>query len=186
MERELEASTDEEWYKPKEVEEVNKYYQKVTTEITIIIERFLSILARQYIFGKKSKVFLGATMSNFSFFECMYEGDYGKTDYTIEPKEYGSDYVPHKRKFIDKLKSLLFYKQKKISRKQYGGNWPFKSESVILESRDGRYYIVIIEGYEYALNGKTSSWLKLPTPNKAGVAISYKSTDRFLKMAQEL
>ena len=186
LERELGCLTDEEWFKPKEVEEVNKYYQKVTSEIIIIIERFLSILSRQYIFGKKSNVFLGATMSNFSFFECMYEGDYGKTDYTIEPKEYGSDYVPHKRKFIDKLKSLLFYKQKKVSRKQYGGNWPFKSESVILESRYGRYYIVIIEEYEYALNGKTSNWLKLPTPNKAGVAISFRATDKFLKMAQEL
>ena len=84
------------------------------------------------------------------------------------------------------LKSLLFYKQKKVSRKQYGKKWPFKSESVILESRDGRYYIVIIEGYEYALNGKTSNWLKLPTPNKAGVAISYKSTEDFLRMAQQL
>lgn len=186
LERELGTLTDEEWFKPKEVEDVNKYYQKVTSEIIIIIERFLSILSRQYIFGKKSKVFLGATMSNFSFFECMYDGDYGKTDYTIEQKGYGSDYVPHKRMFIDKLKSLLFYKQKKVSRKRYGGDWPFKSETVILESRDGRYYIVIVEGYEYALNGKTSSWLKLPTPNKAGVAISYKSTDKFLRMAQEL
>ena len=186
LERVLGTLTDEEWFKPKEVEEVNKYYQKVTNEIIIIIERFLSILSRQYILGKQSKVFLGATMSNFSFFECMHEGDYGKTDYTIEPKEYGSDYIPHKRKLIDKLKSLLLYKQKKVSRKQYGGNWPFKSESVILESRNGRYYIVIIEGYEYALDGKTYSRLKLPTPNKAGVAISYKSTDKFLRMAQEL
>ncbi len=186
LERELGTLTNEEWFKPKEVEEVNKYYQKVTSKIIIVIERFLSILSRQYIFGKKSKVVLGATMPNFSFFECMYEGDYGKTDYTIEPKEYGSDYVPHKRKFIDKLKSLLFYKQKKISRKQYGDNWPFKSETVILESRHGRYYIIIIEGYEYALNGKTSSRMKLPTPNKAGVAISYKSTDNFLRMLKDL
>lgn len=186
LERELGALTDEEWFKPKEVEEVNKYYKKVTTEIIIIIERFLSILSRQYIFGKKSKVFLGATMPNFAFFECMYDGDYGKTDYTIAQKEGGSNYVPRKRKFIDKLKSLLFYKQKKVSRKQYGENWPFKSESVILESRHGRYYIIIIEGYEYALNGKTSSRMKLPTPNKAGVAISYKSTEDFLRMAREL
>lgn len=186
LERELEASTDEEWYKPKDVEEVNKYYQRVTTKIIIIIERFLSVLSRQYIFGKKSKVFLGATMPNFSFFGYMYDGDYGKTDYTITQKEGGSNYVPRKRTFIDKLKSLLFYKQKKVSRKQYGENWPFKSKTIILESRDRRYYIVIIEGYEYALNGKTSSWLKLPTPNKAGVAISYKSMDKFLRIAQEL
>ena len=186
LERELGDLTDEEWFKPKDVEEMNKYYQKVTTEIIIIIERFLSILSRQNVFGEKSKVFLGATMANFAFFERMYDGDYGKTDYTIAQKGCANDYVPHKRLFIDKLKSLLFYKHKKVSRKQYGGNWPFKSESVILESRCGRYYIVIIEGYEYALNGKTSSWLKLPTPNKAGVTISYKSTEDFLRMAREL
>ena len=186
LERDLSSLTEKEWFKPKDIEELNKYYKKVTNEVVIIIEKFLSILSRQHIFGNESNVFRGVTMPNFAFFECMYDGDYGKTDYTIVQKECGSDYVPHKRMFIDKLKSLLFYKQKKVSRKQYGENWPFKSESAILESRDGRYYIVIIEGHEYALNGKTSSWLKLPTPNKAGVVISYKSTDKFLRMTQEL
>lgn len=186
LERDLSSLTEKEWFKPKDIEELNKYYKKVTNEVVIIIEKFLSILARQHIFGNESKVFRGMTMPNFAFFEYMYDGDYGKADYTIAQKECGSDYVPHKRMFIDKLKSLLFYKQKKVSRKQYGENWPFKSESAILESRDGRYYIVIIEGHEYALNGKTSSWLKLPTPNKAGVVISYKSTDKFLRMTQEL
>ena len=186
LERDLSSLTEKEWFKPKDIEELNKYYKKVTNEVVIIIEKFLSILSRQHIFGNESNVFRGVTMPNFAFFECMYDGDYGKTDYTIAQKECGSDYVPHKRMFIDKLKSLLFYKQKKVSRKLYGENWPFKSESAILESRDGRYYIVIIKGYEYALNGKTSNWLKLPTPNKAGVAISYKSTEDFLRMAREL
>ena len=57
---------------------------------------------------------------------------------------------------------------------------------MILESRHDEYYIVIVEGYEYALNGRTSSRLKLPTPNKGGVVIGNKSTDKFLKIAQEL
>lgn len=167
-----------------DVETRNEYYKKVSNKLVIIIEKFLSILSRQYIFGQDSKVFLGATMANFAAFECMYDGDYGKTDYAIERRKYGSDFVAHRRTFTDKIKSFLFYKSKKISKFQYEDEWPFKSESVILESRNKKYYIVIIDGCEYALNGKTSSQLKLPTPNKGDCVIGCKSTDKFLKMAQ--
>lgn len=184
LERELGDLTDEEWFKPKDVEEMNKYYQKVTTEIIIIIERFLSILSRQNVFGEKSKVFLGATMANFAFFERMYDGDYGKTDYTVIKKE--NEYNFHKRTIFDKLKTVMYYKHKKISRKQYDGEWPFKSDSIVLESRKGNSYFAIIDGYEYALDGKTASKLKLLTPEKGGVVIACKSTNEFLKIAKKL
>lgn len=86
LERDLSFLTEKEWLKPKDIEELNKYYKKVTNEVVIIIEKFLSILARQHIFGNESNVFRGMTMPNFAFFECMYDGDYGKTDYTIVQK----------------------------------------------------------------------------------------------------
>lgn len=178
--------TEGEYAKLCDIETRDEYYQRVSNRIVVIIEKFLSILSRQCIFGEKSKVFFGAIMSNFATFECMYDEDYGKTDYTIEKKEYGSDFVAHKRTFIDKVKSFFLYKQEKISKCQYDGEWPFKSECVILESRNSEYYIVIVKGYEYALNGRTSSRLKLPTPNKGGVVIGNKSTDVYLKIAQEL
>ncbi|MBQ8265156.1 MAG: hypothetical protein IJY95_00945 [Bacteroides sp.] len=167
-----------------DVETRNEYYKKVSNKIVIIIEKFLSILSRQHIFGQDSKVFLGATMANFSAFECMYDRDYGKTDYAIEKRECDSDFVAHRRTFINKIKSFVFYKSKKISKFQHEDEWPFKSDSVILESRNKKHYIVIIDGCEYALNGKTSSQLKLPTPNKGGCVIGCKSTDKFLKIAQ--
>lgn len=184
LERDLSSLTEKEWFKPKDIEELNKYYKKVTNEVVIIIEKFLSILARQHIFGNESKVFRGMTMPNFAFFEYMYDGDYGKTDYTVIKKE--NEYNFHKRTFFDKLKTVMYYKHKKISRKQYDGEWPFKSDSIVLESRKGNSYFAIIDGYEYALDGKTASKLKLLTPEKGGVVIACKSTNEFLKIAKKL
>lgn len=184
LERDLSSLTEKEWFKPKDIEELNKYYKKVTNEVVIIIEKFLSILARQHIFGNESKVFRGMTMPNFAFFEYMYDGDYGKTDYTVIKKE--NEYNFHKRTFFDKLKTVMYYKHKKISRQQYDGEWPFKSDSIVLESRKGNSYFAIIDGYEYALDGKTASKLKLLTPEKGGVVIACKSTNEFLKIAKKL
>lgn len=186
LEQDLIPLTREEYLKLIDVDTRNNYYKRVNNEIIIIIEKFLSILSRQHIFGRTSKVFLGATIANFSTFGYMYDNDYGKTDYTLVKKEYGHEYTAHKRTLIDRLKTSLFYKHKKILKSQFEGEWPFKSESVILESRENESYIVIIDKYEYALNGKTSSRLKLPTPNKGGVVVCCKSTDKFLKIAQNL
>lgn len=186
LEQDLIPLTREEYLKLMDVDTRNNYYKRVNNEIIIIIEKFLSILSRQHIFGRTSKVFLGATIANFSTFGYMYDNDYGKTDYTLVKKEYGHEYTAHKRTLIDRLKTSLFYKHKKILKSQFEGEWPFKSESATLESRANKFYIVIIDGYEYALNGKTSSRLKLPTPNKGGVVVDCKSTDKFLKIAQNL
>lgn len=186
LEQALIPLTEDEYLKFLDIETRNEYYKKVSNKIIVIVEKFLSILSRQHIFGQESKVFLGATMVNFAAFECMCDGDYGKTDYTIEKKEYGSDFITHKRTFVDKVKSLFYYKSKKILKSQYDGKWPFKSEYVILESRNSRHYIVIVDGCEYALNGKTSSQLKILTPNKGGVVVGCQSTDDFLKMAKSL
>ena len=186
LEQDLIPLIGEEYLKLIDIDTRNNYYKRVNNKIIIIIEKFLSILSRQHIFGRESKVFLGATIANFSTFEYMYDGDYGKTDYTLVKKMYEHEYIAHKRTFIDRLKSSLFYKHKKILKSQYEGEWPFKSESVTLESRENKFYIVIIDEYEYALNGKTSSRLKLPTPNKDGVVANCKSTDKFLKIAQSL
>lgn len=184
LKQDLIPLTGEEYLKLMDIETRNNYYKRVNNKIIIIIEKFLSILSRQHIFGRESKFFLGATIANFSTFEYMYDGDYGKTDYTLVKKEYGHEYIAHKRTFIDRLKTSLLYKHKKILKSQYEGEWPFKSESVILESRENKFYIAIINGYEYALNGKTSSQLKLPTPNKGGVVVGCKSTDNFFKIAK--
>ena len=184
LEQDLIPLTGEEYLNLKDVNTRNNYYKRVNNKIIIIIEKFLSILSRQHIFGRTSKVFLGATIANFSTFEYLYDDNYGKNDYTLVKKEYGNEYTAHKRTLIDRLKTSLFYKHKKILKSKFEGEWPFKSESVTLESRENELYIVIIDGYEYALNGKTSSRLKLPTPNKGGVVVDCKSTDKFLKMAQ--
>ena len=65
-----------------DIKTVDFKYKEANNRIIVTIEKFLSILSRQHIFGKKSKVFCGATISNFSYFKRLYDGHYGKTDYT--------------------------------------------------------------------------------------------------------
>ena len=65
-----------------DIKTVDFRYKEANNRIIVTIEKFLSILSRQHIFGNKSKVFCTAIISNYSYFERLYDGHYGKTDYT--------------------------------------------------------------------------------------------------------
>ena len=73
-----------------------------------------------------------------------------------------------------------------ISRDEFRGEWPLRSERVVVELRQNMFCVVNIDGYDFALNGAARSRFNLPDPHDAGVAVIGKSIGPFIDMALDL
>lgn len=163
-------------------------YYFISNYVIVIFEKYLAALSRQFIFGHlgdKGKQF----SSTFFDFGMIYEKDLGNTDYrkiTTRYKE--TPKKVHKRTLLDELerKTNPNFKSQKITKLEYGNDWPFYADEVIVECRKKHWCIVTIDGHDYALNGSAKGHYKLENPHDAGVAIVGKSIGEFIKIAFEL
>ena len=73
-----------------------------------------------------------------------------------------------------------------ITKAEFGKEWPFRTDRVIVECRNNMFCIVHINGYAFSLNGLAQSHLGIPCPHDAGVAVLGKSVGPFIDMAFEL
>jgi hypothetical protein len=122
-------------------------------------------------------------------FGMLYENDFGKKDYRKQTTRYNETHKKaHKRTVLDEFqrKTNPKYHSKKIHKDEFGEEWPFYAEEVVIERRDKYWCIVTIEGLDFALNGAASRRYKLDFPQQAGMAIIGKSTSKFIDMALEL
>ena len=163
-------------------------YYFISNYIIIIFEKYLGVLSRQFIFGylgEKGKQCSG----NFFDFGMIYEKDLGKTDYRKITTRYNETPKKiHKRTWLDEIERRTNpdFKSKKITKSEYGNDWPFYTDEVIVECRKKHWCVITIEGYDYALNGSAKGHYKLENPHDAGVAIGGKSIEDFIKIALEL
>ena len=167
----------------------HEVYQKISSHIIIIFEKFVSALSRQFIFeclGKRGLQISATTAFNFGM---LYEKDFGKKDYRSQTTKYKqAPRKVHKRTILDELqrKKDPSYQSRKIRKEDYQGDWPFYAGEVIIECREKHWCIVTIKGFDYALNGSASGRYKLEFPHDAGMAILGKSISDFITMALEL
>lgn len=77
-----------------------------------------------------------------------------------------------------------------VYKSENSSQWPFRDiQKVIVIRRENKYdtfYFISINGHLCALNGETADKLNLPTPHKAGYAVSGYSTQPFLEIARNL
>lgn len=167
----------------------NEVYYEISKYIIEKFERFISAISRQIIFNNAGQLAKQLSIANMFDFGLLYEKDFGITDYRKTTSKYKTDLrKPHKRSVYDNLKSKFSskYKQKKIFKKKFEGDWPFYTDEVIIESRHNNWYVVIIMNCDYALNGSAKSRYKLETPHEAGIAIIGKSMSDFINIAESL
>lgn len=168
----------------------HEVYGELATIIIVIFEKYMAALTRQFNFGTLGA--LGNQLSiPFQHFAMLFnDSEYGVTNYRSDTLTYKAKHnlSPHKRTFKDKFQRLFNsnYKTKKITKQGYNGDWPFLYDEVIIESREKRWYVVTINGYDYALNGLAKGRYKLENPHEAGMAIIGKSMNDFTKMASKL
>lgn len=159
------------------------YYNELDKKIVIILEKFLSILSKQL---RNNQLSYGTTLCNFQYFADLQEHQFGTKDYRIEKSLSYKKQHPHKRNFRSYIKSIFLYKNKTIRESSYNKKWPFKVKKITLEQRENKYYIIIINGYEYALNGYTSTHLKIQTINRSNEILGFDSLNDFLEIAKNL
>lgn len=125
-------------------------------------------------------------------FADLNDDSYGKNIYKEWPDCLRHVPQAHKRTCRDRVIRLLhpFRKSKVVVKRNYNGKWPFRNiEKVRIEKRKthrGALHIITINGYDCALDGRTSYILNMARPYEAGLAIIGVSIQPFLDMAKEL
>ncbi len=164
-------------------------YQKISTHIVIVFEKFISAISRQFIFKCLGQKALQLSASTFTDFGMLYEKDFGQNDYRNQTTKYKeAPRKVHKRTMFDEIQRNVNpeYKSKRILKSEYSGDWPFYAEEVIIECRQKHWCIVTIDGFDYALNGSAKGRYKLENPHDAGMAILGKSISDFIQMALKI
>lgn len=167
----------------------HEVYQKISTYIIIVFERYISAISRQFIFKCLGEQATQLSVSNFFSFGMLYEKDFGKRDYRHQTTKYQErPQKIHKRTMLDEVQRKVNsdYKSKNILKSEYDGDWPFYADQVIIECRHSHWCIVTIDRFDYALNGSAQNRYKLENPHDAGMAILGVSLSNFIKMAREL
>lgn len=176
------------WHELYSIEKTNEIIQYTNAYIVIVFEKFIAALSRQFNYCELGA--LGKQMSIYiTDFSKLDERTYGKTNYRVQTTRYTYNYKNgHKRTFLDWVNRHLnpHYKYMKVTREQFIGDWPFYTDSVIIEKREEHWYTITIKGRDYSLNGSAKSRYKLENPTDAGMAIQGKSIQPFIDMAKGL
>ncbi len=163
-------------------------YRRVIQKIIIKLERFLRAISRQFTLGN-----LGELAKQFSPavypFLMLDDDKLGPIDYRHNTTNYKKkDTKRHKRTLLDEIerKTKTSYQSRKCYKSEFEGDWPFYHDEVIIECRDEHWWVVSINGYDYALNGAAKGRYKLEDVHEAGMAILGKSVGPFMNIALDL
>ena len=170
------------------LEKQNEVLGSINRSIIIKFERFIRAIVRQFTLGK-----LGSLAQQYSPavhpFLMLQDSDLGSIDYRKNTTRYSQKKSQFcKRTLVKKIRSKIDknYSSKTIKKPNFIGDWPFYNNEIIIECREKHWCVVIIDGYEYALNGSAKGRYKLEDVHEAGMAILGKSTGAFITMALEL
>ncbi|WP_452600246.1 hypothetical protein [Pontimicrobium sp. MEBiC01747] len=170
------------------IQQSNETYDYINSEIISILERFIRGLSRQFTFVNLGSLAKQNSGWVFDFMKIK-DKDLGRTIYKNISKEVKlRTRNPHKRTIEDDFErqSNPDFKYKNIKKVDFKGDWPFYADEIILESRNKHWYIITIDGHDYALNGNASDKYKLEHINNSGLVIFGKPTSIFIKIAEEL
>jgi len=160
----------------------------VNRKIIILLERFTRAISRQFTIGKLGEKASQHSPILFNWI-ILQDNDLGIRDYRKDTVRYNSKELKvHRRNLKDELERKFnkAYKSKLIKKEDFDGDWPFYSDTVIIELREKHWCIVTIDGKDYALNGAAVSRYKLEHVHDAGMAILGKSVSPFIDMALKL
>lgn len=160
------------------------YYPRVHRKIIAKIERFLRAICSQFTMGNHGGKLLQYSPIVNEFITRM-DSQFGETDYRRTVKILQRKVKEWKKRNDSELTSSP-WPTRVIHKDEFQGEWPFRSEKVIVECRDCICYIINIAGYDFALNGMATTRYNYQDPHDAGVAVLGKSVGPFIEIAEEL
>ena len=172
-------------------DDANILIKEMVRRLQIPIEMLINRLSKVIVDYEKSEVGW-VVPTTIKFFADIGADSFGKNIYKEWPQSLVTFAKPHKRNWSDFLIRLFhpFRKSKVISKRDYQGEWPFRNvKKVRIEkrmSKSGPLHIITINGFDFALDGKTAAILKIARTHEAGFAVVGKSTQPFLNLAKKL
>ena len=163
------------------------YYPRVHARLIAKLERLVRAIARQFTLGDHpdQNRHIRQASGAFSEFRDLGDDQLGTTDYRRSVRILQQQKEKWLKRSEKKIRRGRWPTQV-VTKDEFDGEWPFRSDRVIVECREKLFYIVNIEGYAFALNGLAKSRFKFPSPHDSGLAVLGKSTGPFIDMASAL
>ena len=160
------------------------YYPRVHSQLIAKLERFIRAIARQFTIGNHADQHgrLQQTSVVYMEFQMLSDQQLGTIDYRrsvriLQRKQ--ENWIKRSEQEIVSSK----WPMRIVTKAEFGQDWPFRTDRVIVECQENQFCIVNIDGYAFALNGAAQSRFKMPFPHDAGLAVLGKSVGPFFEMA---
>ena len=163
------------------------YYPRVNRALIARMERLVRALALQFTLGGHADPTgeIRKLSVVYTKFRNLRDGQFGTVDYRRSVEILRGDADQWIRRSEQEMAESE-WPSLAVSKAEFGDEWPFRSDRVTVECRDGLFCIVNIGGYDFALNGMARSRFELPNAHDAGAAVLGKSVGPFIKMARGL
>ena len=163
------------------------YYPRVHSRLIARMERLTRAIARQFTIGDHADQYgrLRQASVVYTDFRNLRDEELGTIDYRRSVqilKQEEENWIKRSEQEIVNGK----WPTRIITKVEFGGEWPFRTDRVIVECQNNMFCIVHINGYAFSLNGAAQSHLGVPCPHEAGLAVLGKSVGPFRDMAFEL
>ena len=165
----------------------NEYHPKVNAKLLYVLERMVRAIALQFTLGNHGphQKMIRQMSSVYVEFISIMEKDIGTKDYRKSVEILRRD--RHKWKRLSERRILKSkWPTRVLYMSDFGDEWPFRKERVIVQRHKEIFCLVYIGGYKFALNGATGSRFNLPDPHEAGEAILGKSVSPIFDIARNL
>lgn len=163
------------------------YLPRVHAKLVSKLERLVRAIALQFTVGGHVDQFgnLRQTSVVFSDFRNLRDEQLGAIDYRQSVRILQQD----QKKWIKRTEQEILGGQwptRVVTEDEFGSEWPFRIDRIIVELQDQLFAIAYIEGYAFAINGAAASRFELPFPHDAGMAVLGRSVRPFVEMALSL
>lgn len=163
------------------------YYPRIHSHLIAKMERLTRAIALQFTIGDHvdQNGRLRQASGIYTEFRSLRDEELGTIDYRRSVRILKQE----EKKLIRRSEKEIVngeWPTRIITKAEFGKEWPFRTDRVIVECRNNMLCIVHINGYAFSLNGLAQSHLGIPCPHDAGVAVLGKSVGPFIDMAFEL
>ena len=141
------------------------YYPRVHSQLIAIMERLVRAIAMQFTLGDHADQSgrLRQTSPVYSDFRNLRDEQLGTIDYRRSVRILEQDKENWTKRPEDEIVGGE-WPPRGVTKTEFGGEWPFRADRVIIECRDDMFCIVNVDGYAFALNGAAKSHFRLPFP----------------------
>ena len=163
------------------------YYPRVHSQLIAKLERLIRAIVRQFTIGGHADQAgrLSAASVEYMEFQMLRNEQLGTIDYRRSVRILQQE----RKNWIKRSEQETVsgnWPTRMVTKAEFGQEWPFRTDRVIVECQENLFCIVNIAGYAFALNGAAQSRFKMPFPHDAGLAVLGKSVGPFIDMAFEL